>query len=134
MTSHLRDSTLKPRLQRRPDNSEARYLLGKVLFRDLAFAEGRIAFDQVETQTARFSESIQFLLESRYREELQLGIDALDASDDSLAVRRLTYATQIRPEYNPGHRLLGYAQAQVGQLKEAQNGLPTGGDDRAHRF
>lgn len=110
---------LEAELLRRPDNSEARYLLGKVLFKEQAFTEGRAAFDQVESQTARFSESIQYILESRYRDELQLGIDAIEAANYPQAVTHLTYATQIRPEYNPGHRMLGYAQTQVGQLSDA---------------
>ena len=110
---------LEADLQRRPDNAEARYLLAKVLFKEAAFAEGRDAFDQVEARTARYSESIQFLLESGYRDAMQQGIDALESKDMLSAVQYLTYATQIRPEYNPGHRLRGYALTQVGQLDDA---------------
>ncbi len=110
---------LETALQRNPDNTEARYWLGKVLFRENAFADGRQAFDLVEQQTARFSESIQFLVESTYREHIQKGVAAFENRDAELAVEHLTYATQIRPEYNDGHRLLGYAKTQTGQLTDA---------------
>ena len=110
---------LEAELLRRPDNAEARYLYGKVLFAESSFVEGRKAFDQVEQQTARYSESIQFILESGYREHLQAGIDALEAENQAFAVQQFEHASHIRPEYNPGHRLLGYARTQVGQLNEA---------------
>ncbi len=110
---------LETELQRNPDNTEARYWLGRMLFKDRVFADGRQAFDTVEQQTARFSESIQFILESSYREHLQKGVDAFENKDAEAAVLHLTYATQIRPEYNDGHRLLGYAKTQTGQLSDA---------------
>ncbi len=111
---------LEAELRRRPDNSEARYLLGKVLFSERDFAAGRQAFDQVEQQTARFSDPIQYLLESSYRAHVQQGIDALEANEATLAEVHFRYATEIRPEYNPGHRLLGFALTQIGRLDDAK--------------
>lgn len=110
---------LEAELQRRPDNTEAQYLLGKALFKVERFAEGRRTFDEVNIQSSRYRESINFLLESGYRDALQNGIDALESNNYVLAVEQLSYATQIRPEYNPGHRLLGFAKSHEGLLEEA---------------
>ncbi len=110
---------LESELQRRPQNAEARYHLGKVLFKLEKYVDGRTAFEQVETQTARFSEPIQFALESGYRTKVNNGADAIVAEDLEAAVLQLTHATQIQPAYNAGHRLLGHALVKSGKLKEA---------------
>lgn len=110
---------LENELQRRPDNVEARYLLAKALFNEQRFAEGRRTFDEIGIQTSRYNDSIHFILESGYRESLEAGIAALEEKNIDAGLIQLKYATEIRPEYNPGHRLLGFAQTQAGQLDSA---------------
>ena len=119
---------LEGELARRPSNTEARFLLGKALFWNERFAEGRAAFDEVERQTARFSESIAYIVEAAYRNAMHHGLNALSAGDVQTAVRHLEHACQIRPESAAARRMLGHALVQAGRLDDAAGAYRTAVD------
>ena len=116
---------LEDELNRRPENTEARYLLGRVLFANNQFQQGRQVFDEVEQQTARYHESIAYLIESTYRKEFQRGIESQNDGEVEDAVLRFQNASHIRPESVDAHRVLAHALVRADRIEEARDAYQT---------
>ncbi len=114
-----REAYLRAELQRKPDNAEAWFYLGKTLLRKAAYPEARAAFRSASAQTARYDELISYELEATYRSVMEAGIQSMASADHAGAAIAFEHATQLQPAYNAGYRMLGHALAKAERIEDA---------------
>jgi len=112
-------------LRANPNNAEANYLKGNLLYRQENFSEGNEHFERSLNTSSRFREHITYLQERNYRDELENGIEAFEADNDSRAVRHLARAAEIAPDRHELYPVLGRAHENLGQVSSAEEAYDT---------
>lgn len=116
-----REAYLRAELQRKPDNAEAWFYLGKTLLRKATYPEASEAFRAASARTARYDELISYELEATYRGVMQTGIQYMASTDYAGAVIAFEHATQLQPAYNAGYRMLGHALTKAERIEDASS-------------
>ncbi len=108
-----------------PSNSEASFLLGRLLLQQGTYLEAHAAFERANAQTTRYSERIAFLLESAYREAMLRGADAYGEAQFAEAATNFKAAAAIDPASADAFRALGHASIRVDDRKGAIDAYKT---------